>query len=129
MLSEVCVVVDQDEAGLWHVATEKSGKIMGCATKDRDVQKHTKFDTRDSPPKAPDEVKLIVRRLSDPAIQALLITGSTFNVGMSPAVLLGFSILGIFLAFGCLVFVFLGCVNLQKAENERVAKMRRDRYI
>ena len=45
MLSHVCVVVDKGEDGKWQVATEKSGKIMGCATKDRDIQKHTKIDT------------------------------------------------------------------------------------
>ena len=47
---------------------------------------------------------------------------------MNPALLLGMSIIGILLAFACLVFVFFGCVNLQKAENERVSKARRDRY-
>ena len=47
---------------------------------------------------------------------------------MNPAFLLGLSIIGILLAFACLVFVFFGCVNLQKAENERVSKARKDRY-
>ena len=70
----------------------------------------------------------MIRRLSDPAIQALFITDSTFDVGLSPALLLMLSVLGIVSAFGCLVFVFLGCVSLQKAENERVSKLRRDRY-
>ena len=52
MLTEVCVVGEPDGEvdGAWKVAKEKSGKILGCATKDREVQSYTRYQEKANAP-------------------------------------------------------------------------------
>ena len=83
----------------------------------------------DDVPEYPEAVSFVIRSIHDPAVQALFITGNTFDLGMSPRALLALSIGGICVSLGCLVCVFCNCVALQKAETKRIKEERRRQYL
>ena len=59
----------------------------------------------------------------------MIVTDGSFDTGMSPIVQVAISIAGILTTFGCLVFFFLGCVNLQKADTQRRKNERKNKYL
>lgn len=59
----------------------------------------------------------------------MIITDGTFDTGRSPIVQVAIAVAGILAAFGFLVFFFLACVNLQKAETQRLKAERRSKYL